>query len=906
MDLSTRYNAADTEAKWYKHWQERGYFHSTPNDKEPYTIVLPPPNVTGILHMGHLLNITIHDVLIRKARLDGKNACWVPGTDHASIATENKVIELLKSQGISKKDISRQEFLAHAFAWKEKYGGIIVEQLKLMGASCDWQRTRFTMEHKLSQAVTYAFVDLHQKGYIYKGRRMCNWDCEVKTALGNEEVIYTEENSKLFFINYAFANQDGFITIATTRPETIMADVAIAVNPNDERYTHLVGKMVKIPLINKTIPIIADNYVKIDFGTGALKITPAHDLNDFEVGTRHNLEIIDILNEDGTLNDKAQLYIGKDRLVVRKIIAKDLEAAGALLKVEEHLNKIGRSERNKSIIEPRLTEQWFLKMDKFAASALAAVEKGEVNFLPKDFINMYRSWLQPDNVRDWCISRQLWWGQQIPAYYTPDGKTAVAHTPEQALAQLNANGGSYQLTDLTQDNDVVDTWFSAWLWPLSVFDAFDKDNDKTDFRYYYPTNVLITGWDIMFFWVARMIMAGYEWAGDLLGDTAKDKGVFPFRDVYFTGMVRDQLRRKMSKNLGNSPDSLVLIEKYSADGVRFGMLSCSSVGNDVVFDAPFDGDPKIKTTKIKNESKVCEIGRNFTNKLWNALRLLKSWPQNTETPNTNRLAMQWINAQLQKTIVSLDQSFSQYRLSEALMTLYNFIWDDFCSWYLEWIKPAYQMPIDSATYDFTLAIFKQLMTLLHPFMPFVSEEIWATLKSNPEEIDCILSTWPTPQTFDSAFLAQIQAFKQIVIGLREIRNQNQIPPKELLHIIGKENAETQQLFNLNGAKTALIKLAFLDTLTFNNQERPDAVYFLANTMQFGVILAKTINATEERERLQKELDYLCGFVVSIEKKLSNDKFVQNAKPEVIDLERRKLADSQTKINLLQNSLAQLN
>ncbi len=908
MELSTRYNAAETEAKWYKHWQEKGYFHSTPNEKEPYTIVLPPPNVTGVLHMGHLLNITIHDVLIRKARLDGKNACWVPGTDHASIATENKVIDLLKSQGIKKSDISREEFLKHAFAWKEKYGGIIIEQLKLMGASCDWERTRFTMEDKLSNAVTWSFVDLYRKGYIYKGLRMCNWDCEVKTALGNEEVIHSEETSKLFFINYPFAEGDGHITIATTRPETIMADVAIAINPKDERYTHLVGKMVKIPLLGKAIPIIADSYVKMDFGTGALKITPAHDLNDFEVGRRHNLEVIDILNEDGTLNEKAQLYVGKDRFIVRKIIAKDLEAAGFLAKTEEHLNKVGRSERNKSIIEPRLTEQWFLKMDKFAASALAAVENGEVNFLPKDFLNMYRSWLQPENVRDWCISRQLWWGQQIPAYYTPDGKVAVANSKEEALAELNANGGTYQLADLKQDEDVVDTWFSSWLWPLSVFDAFEKDGDKTDFRYYYPTNVLITGWDIMFFWVARMIMAGYEWAGDLLGEElAKQKGVFPFKDVYFTGMVRDKLGRKMSKNLGNSPDSLVLIEKYSADGVRFGMLSCSSVGNDVIFDADFDGDPKLKSTKIKNESKVCEIGRNFTNKLWNALRMLKGCETTgTPTPQTNQLAMRWLDNLLQKTIVSIDQSFAQYRLSEALMTLYNFIWDDFCSWYLEWIKPAYQSPMDKATYDFSLAIFKKMLTLLHPFMPFITEELWAALKENPNETDCILSSWPKAGTFDNQLLEQIQQLQQIIIGVREVRNQNQLSPKQLLKIVGKESAETNQLLSLVGAKEALIKLGFFESLELSNQEQPSTVSFLAGAMQFAVVLQKTINIEEERSKLAKELEYVRGFVATIEKKLSNDKFVQNAKPEVVEFERRKLADNLLKINLLEDSLAKLN
>lgn len=906
MELSPRYNAQETERKWYQHWLDKNYFRSTPDDREPFTIVIPPPNVTGVLHMGHMLNNTIQDILIRKARLEGKNACWVPGTDHASIATEAKVVKLLREKGINKGQISRQEFLKYAFEWKDKYGGIILDQLRLLGASCDWERTRFTMEEKLSRAVVKVFVDLYKKGHIYRSLRMTNWDPEAKTALSNEEVLFTEENSKFYHLNYRIeGTTDQFITIATTRPETILADAAIAVHPDDERYKHLVGKMALIPMINRAIPIIADTYVKMDFGTGALKITPAHDANDYEVGLRHNLPILDIFNPDGTLNKKAQFYVGQDRFWVRKQIAKDLDAQGCIAKIEEYLNKVGRSERTNAVIEPRLTMQWFVRMETFAKTALNAVEKGDVRFLPEHFINMYRTWLQEDNVRDWCISRQLWWGQQIPAYYHKHSDAIVVAEDEADLqTQIEALG--LKREDFTQDEDVVDTWFSSWLWPLSVFDAFEKDTDLKEFKYYYPTNVLVTGWDIMFFWVARMIMAGYEWGGDLLGEElAAQKSVRPFQDVYYTGMVRDKLRRKMSKSLGNSPDAIELIHKYSADGVRFGMLSCAAVGNDIIFDAPFEKDT------IINESKLCETGRNFTNKLWNALRLLKGWeitdaPADDKSQQINDLAKRWIHSGLQKTIESVNQSFEQYRLSEALMTLYNFVWGDFCSWYLEMIKPAYQQPIDRATYNFTVDIFEKCMTLLHPFMPFVTEEVWSHLREREAGDDCVVSRWLTAEAYDKNLLAQVDAMKSVVMGVREVRNQKQIPPKELLDVFGKQTADLQQFWQVAGLAACVEKMAFLQTFATTEQDIAQAVSFLAGTMQFFVAFEEKIDVEAERVKLEKELEYARGFVDILSKKLSNERFVQNAKPEVVELERKKLADNLEKIKLLENSLAQLN
>ncbi|MEL6719805.1 MAG: valine--tRNA ligase, partial [Bacteroidota bacterium] len=719
MNLSTHYDPSTTEARWYAHWMAENYFHSEPDEREPFTIVIPPPNVTGVLHMGHMLNNTIQDILIRKARLEGKNACWVPGTDHASIATEAKVVKKLRAKGIKKSDLTRDEFLAHAWEWKEEYGGKILDQLQKLGASCDWERTRFTMEPKLSAAVLKVFVSLYKKGKLYRHLRMVNWDSEAQTVLSNEEVIYGEENARLFHIRYRIeGTENEYITIATQRPETIMADTAIAVHPDDERFQHLIGKTAIIPLINRAIPIIADTYVELDFGTGALKITPAHDPNDYEVGQRHSLPVIDILTPDGKLNEAAQILIGEDRFAARKKIKPMLEEAEALVEIKDYRTKIGRSERTDSVVEPRLSKQWFVDMKQFAADALEAVRSKEVTFYPEHMFNMYHSWLNEDNIRDWCISRQLWWGQRIPAWYYKED-VFVAETEAEALAQAKAKYPDITLADLQQDEDVLDTWFSSWLWPMSVFDGFES---QEELKYYYPTNVLVTGWDIMFFWVARMIISGYEFSPELLG---KDHPAMPFKDVYFTGMVRDEKRQKMSKSKGNSPDALALIENYGADGVRFGMLLSGAAGNDIIFDAPIDK----KTKQVLNESQRCLQGRNFCNKMWNALRLIKGWEITEDAPSTvNQIAIQWFDNKLQQTLKSLEQSMKDYRLSEGLMTLYNFIWGDFCSWYLEMVKPSYGSPIDRTTLNQTLEFYEQLMTMLHPFMPFVTEEIWHQLK----------------------------------------------------------------------------------------------------------------------------------------------------------------------------------
>jgi valyl-tRNA synthetase len=900
QELSTRYDALGAEKKWYQHWLDKNYFHSTPDEREPYTIVIPPPNITGVLHMGHMLNNTIQDILIRKARLEGKNACWVPGTDHASIATEAKVVALLAERGIKKTDITRKEFLRHAFEWKEKYGNIILQQLQKLGASCDWERTRFTMEDKLSRAVQRSFVDLYQKGYIYKGLRMTNWDPQAQTALSNEEVVFSEEQSQLYHIRYEIAGSEGqeFITIATTRPETILADVAIAVHPDDPRHQDKIGKFAYVPMLRRRIPIIADTYVKIDFGTGALKITPAHDTNDYEVGQRHGLPVIDMFNADGTLNKAAKFYIGQDRFWVRKQIVKDLQAQEHIDKIETYTNSVGRSERTKAVIEPRLTEQWFVRMQDFCRDALNAVENGSVSFLPEHFINMYRSWLQADNVRDWCISRQLWWGQQVPVFYAPDGRYAVAMTAEAAAEKL----GDVKAEELRQDTDVMDTWFSSWLWPMSVFDAFEENADLTEFRYYYPTNVLVTGWDIMFFWVARMIMAGNTWGAELLGEQlAKEKGVVPFRDVYFTGMVRDKKRRKMSKQLGNSPDALDLIDKYSADGVRFGMLSCSSAGNDVIFDAP----------ENSTDSKLCEVGRNFTNKLWNALRLIKGWEvsdaaADQETAQINQLALNWLSQKLSRTVEQVNESFRAYRLSEAMNTLYNFIWDDFCAWYLEIIKPGYQLPIDRATLAATIDIFEQMMTLLHPFMPFITEEIWANLRSREAGDDCIVSKWVKADKYDNDVINNFERMKEIVSLAREIRNQQQLSPKVLLDLVANDTADWQQFAQTAGMTACMQKIGYFQSLSTSNKEVPQSASILAGTLQLFLQLPeKAIDKDAERAKLQKELEYVQGFIDIIQKKLTNERFMQNAKPEVIESEQKKLAENQTKLQLLEANLAQL-
>lgn len=900
--LSTRYNPKETEKKWYDHWTDKNYFSSTPDEREAYSIVIPPPNVTGVLHMGHMLNNTIQDILIRRARLQGKNACWVPGTDHASIATEAKVVKMLREKGIKKSDLTRDEFLKYAFEWKDKYGGIILDQLKKLGASCDWSRTRFTMEPKMSKYVLKVFVDMYRKGLVYRDLRITNWDPEAQTVLSNEEVIHTDEKSHLYHIKYAIEGEEGeYVTIATQRPETIMADVAVAVNPNDDRFNHLIGKNAIIPLVNRPIPIIGDTYVDVEFGTGALKITPAHDPNDNEIGKKHNLPVIDILNADGTLNDKAEILIGEDRFKARKMIKPLLEEAGVLVELEEYTTSIGRSERTNSVVEPRLTLQWFVNMKEFARIALNAVESKQVTFYPESMWNMYYNWLREDNVRDWCISRQLWWGQQIPAWYYED-QVFVAETAEEALAEAQKATGNANLTlaDLRQDEDVVDTWFSSWLWPISVFDGFEN---QEELRYYYPTSVLVTGWDIMFFWVARMIMSGYEWSGELLGmDHVLEHGRQPFNDVYFTGMVRDSKRRKMSKSLGNSPDALALIENYGADGVRYGMLSCAAAGNDIVFDAPMDP----KTKKALNESKLCETGRNFCNKMWNALRLVKGWEVvDKEQDTVNLLAINWIEDKLNKVLIETEANFDQYRLSDVLITLRGFIWDDFCSWYLEMIKPNYGDPIDGTTLDKTVAIFEKLMTILHPFMPFVTEEIWQQLKERQEGDDCVISQYPEAGEFDKELISKVEKAKDVTTKIREIRQKNGVKNADKMTLFVENSEGAKTLFALDGIKEMISKMAGLSAVNFTDTEPENAVNFVSGTEKYFVPVEKKIDKEAEREKLEKELKHAKGFVFGIEKKLSNERFVNNAPPAVVEKERQKMADGKERIRILEESLASL-
>ncbi|GAB4256882.1 MAG: valine--tRNA ligase [Saprospiraceae bacterium] len=912
---ANHYDPSKTEEKWYRHWETKKYFRSVPDEREPYTIVIPPPNVTGVLHMGHMLNNTIQDVLIRRARKKGYNACWVPGTDHASIATEAKVVQMLRKQGIKKSDISREKFFEYAFEWKEKYGGIILEQLKKLGASCDWDRTRFTMEPSLSRAVIHVFVDLYKKGKLYRGLRMTNWDPEAKTALSNEEVIYRDEPSQLFHIRYPLADDPSKgIVIATQRPETIMADTAISVHPEDERYKDWVGKTVLIPLINKPIPIIADEYVDREFGTGALKITPAHDPNDYEIGLRHGLPVVDILTEDGKLNEQAQILVGEDRFEARKKIKGLLKEAGALVKLEDYVTSIGHSERTDAVVEPRLTMQWFLEMKDFAKVALDAVKSGEVKFFPESMWNMYYQWLRPENVRDWCISRQLWWGQRIPAWYlkTEDGRWTVdgeevpfvAETAEEALAIAKEKTGNPNLTlaDLEQDEDVVDTWFSSWLWPISVFDGFERQDEL---KYYYPTNALVTGWDIMFFWVARMIMSGYEYAEELLGEDCK--GRQPFYDVYFTGMVRDNKRRKMSKSLGNSPDALELLAKYGADGVRFGLLLSTSAGNDIIFDAPFDP----KTNAVLNESKICEQGRNFCNKIWNALQLVKSWEvADKPQPGTNRLAVQWLENKFNRMLAEAESNFKQYRLSDVLMSFYQLFWVDFCSWFLEVIKPAFdengkRLPVDQATYEFTLKTFEKFMSVLHPFMPFVTEEAWHALRDRAEGDDVIVSPWPEAAAFDEAVIRPFEQAKDIISKVREARQGRGISPKEALNLFVDASEDGNQLLAVPGVLDLLRKMANLDAVELTSDEPASTVSFLSGKVKLYLEIASAIDAEEEKARIQKELDYYRGFVESVRRKLSNERFVNNAPEAVVNKERQKLADGEEKIRLLEESLERL-
>ncbi|GAB4490955.1 MAG: valine--tRNA ligase [Saprospiraceae bacterium] len=890
MELSTRYNPADIEERWYAHWERRGYFRSLPDDREPFTIVIPPPNVTGVLHMGHMLNNTIQDILIRKARLDGKNACWVPGTDHASIATEAKVVRWLREEKkLRKADITREQFMDFAYQWKEKYGGIILQQLRKLGASCDWERTTFTMDPGYYRDVIRVFVDLFNKGKLYRGLRMVNWDPEAKTVLSNEEVLYNEENAQLFHIKYLLEGSDSEgITIATQRPETIFADVAIAVNPKDERYKNIVGKKVLIPLIERAIPVIADDYVDIEFGTGALKITPAHDPNDYEVGQRHNLEVIDTIADDGKINEACAYkpIVGLDRFEARKAMKPALEKSGNLVKIEDYRTNIGRSERTNAVVEPKLSLQWFVKMDTLKDPALNAVLKEEVKFYPPSFQNLYRNWME--NLRDWCISRQLWWGQRIPAWYLkseePSKETHVfvAESEAEALEIAKRKTGNNQLTtnDLRQDEDVLDTWASSWLWPISVFDGFEKPDGEI--KYYYPTNVLVTGWDIIFFWVARMIMAGYEY-----------KGQKPFEAVYFTGMVRDKLRRKMSKSLGNSPDAMKLLEDFGADSVRYGLMSSATAGGDILFD-----------------EKLCENGRNFCNKLWNALRLVKGWKisenaENEETARKNKLAVRWLREKFNAVLGEIEDDFKTFRLSEALLTLYGFIWDDFCSWYLEMIKPGFEQPIDRPTYEATLDIFSDMMVALHPFMPFITEEIWHQLRDRKEGDDCMKQHFPKAGKSDKALIQKVETAKDIISKIRDIRNQNQVKPRDPLAVFAASSDSAKALFAQAGLREMVEKLAVLSELTLSETEPASAKSFISGTEKYYVVLNKTIDKEAERQKLMAELEHQKGFVKSVEAKLSNERFVSSAPAQVVENERKKLADGLARIAILEESLAKL-
>ena len=871
MEIASKYNPAEVEGKWYQYWLDNGFFKSKPDGREPYTIVIPPPNVTGVLHMGHMLNNTIQDILIRRARMLGKNACWVPGTDHASIATEAKVVNRLAQQGIKKTDLTRDEFLKHAWEWKEEHGGIILKQLRKLGASCDWDRTAFTMDEKRSESVLKVFVDLFEKGLIYRGVRMVNWDPKALTALSDEEVIYKEEHSKLYYLRYKIEGEDGYAVVATTRPETIMGDTAMCINPNDPKNQHLRGKKVIVPLVNRVIPVIEDDYVDIEFGTGCLKVTPAHDVNDYMLGEKYNLPSIDIFNDNGTLSEAAGLYIGMDRFDVREQIEKDLAAAGLLEKVEAYENKVGYSERTNVPIEPKLSMQWFLKMEHLAKIALEPVMKDDIKFYPPKFKNTYRHWME--NIKDWCISRQLWWGHRIPAYYLPEGGYVVAETAEQALELAKEKTGNASLTmaDLRQDDDCLDTWFSSWLWPISLFDGINNP-DNEEINYYYPTSDLVTGPDIIFFWVARMIMAGYEYRKDM-----------PFKNVYFTGIVRDKLGRKMSKSLGNSPDPLLLIEQYGADGVRMGLMMAAPAGNDIPFDEA-----------------LCEQGRNFNNKIWNAFRLIKGWTvdDTIAQPEASATAVKWFKMQLDKTIAEVNDSFDKYRLSEAMMAVYKLFWDEFSSWYLEMIKPGYQLPIDKATYDATLGFFDALLRLLHPFMPFITEELWQALEPRKEGESLMVALMPEVAPVDSVYLESFEIVKEIVSGVRTIRLQKNIPNKDTL--------ELQVLGDHSDAFNPVIsKMCNLTDIIRTDDKAAGAVSFLVRTTEYAVPLGNMINVEEELAKLAEELKYQQGFLASVAKKLSNESFVSKAPAKVIEMERKKQADAESKIKSIEESIAAL-
>ncbi|MDD3875153.1 MAG: valine--tRNA ligase [Bacteroidales bacterium] len=873
MQIPSKYDPATVEDKWYAYWLKNKIFKSEPDSREPYCIVIPPPNVTGVLHMGHMLNNTIQDILVRRARMKGKNACWLPGTDHASIATEAKVVAKLKAEGIDKKSISREEFLAHAWEWKEKHGGIILEQLKKLGASCDWERTKFTMDKDLSESVIDVFVNLYRKGLIYRGVRMVNWDPKALTAVSDEEVIYKELNSKFYYIKYYLEDSSHtFITIATTRPETILGDTAVCVNPNDERYKSFIGKKVLVPLINRPVKIIADEYVEMEFGTGALKVTPAHDINDYNLGIKHNLETIDIFNDNGTLNEKAQLYIGLDRFEVREKIVEELYSKGFLLKTEEVVNKVGFSERTDEVIEPKLSVQWFCKMEEMGRPALEVVENDTIRFHPAKFKNTYRHWME--NIRDWCISRQLWWGHRIPAYYLPDGHFVVAKTIEDALAEARKTNPDLQMKDLKQDDDVLDTWFSSWLWPISVFDGIRKPNNK-DIKYYYPTDDLITAPEILFFWVARMIMAGLEFRGEI-----------PFKNVYLTGIVRDKLNRKMSKSLGNSPDPIELMKIYGADGVRVGMLFCSAAGNDLLYD-----------------NSLCEQGRNFSNKLWNAFRLIKGWEIDSDLaqPQTSKVASEWFNSVINKNLETLEDHFEKYRLSEALMLVYKLIRDDYCSWYLEMIKPPYQKPADLQTYNEAIAFMEKLLKILHPFMPFITEEIWHLVKDE-ERNSISLTEWPKPSHWEQNIITQFDYVQDIISEIRNVRKEKNIPQKDTLSLSVKKNYNeaSDDTFDC-----IVAKLCNIEKISYIDEKLPNAIAFIIKNTEFYIPLNDHINIEEELKKLNEELSYTKGFLNAVMKKLSNKSFVDNAPEQVVDIEKKKRNDAEARIKVLEEQILNL-
>ena len=869
MSIAKTYDPKIAEDKWYKHWLEKGYFSSTPDDREPFTIVIPPPNVTGVLHMGHMLNNTIQDVLIRRARMQGKNACWVPGTDHASIATEAKVVQKLRSEGLKKSDLSRDEFLEHAFEWKEKHGGIILEQLKKLGASCDWDRTHFTMDEEYSKSVKSVFIDLFNKGKIYRGVRMVNWDPEALTAVSDEEVVHKEVNSKLFYIRYKVVDSDDqWLTIATTRPETIFGDTAICVNPDDERYKQLHGKEILVPICNRKVPVVCDDYVDSEFGTGCLKVTPAHDINDYEIGVKHNLESLNVFNDNGTLNGFGLHYEGQDRFEVRKNIENELNEKGYLVKVEDHQNKVGFSERTNAIIEPKLSLQWFVNMQEMSKPALDNVINGNIKFHPKKFKNTYRHWME--NIKDWCISRQLWWGHRIPAYYFGKGANdfVVAENIDQALdLAIKKSKKELSASDLWQDEDVLDTWFSSWLWPISVFNGLTRPHNE-EIKYYYPTNDLVTAPEIMFFWVARMIIAGYEYLDEL-----------PFKNVYFTGIVRDKLGRKMSKSLGNSPDPIELIHKYGADGVRVGILISSPAGNDLPFD-----------------TSQCEQGRNFANKIWNAFRLVSNWDvRDMEQPESSIVAIQWFENKLQKTLEEIDLMYDQYRISEALMATYKLVWDDFCSWYLEIVKPGYEQPIDQNTLSQTKAFFDTILKMLHPFMPFVSEELWHLISK--KDMDLVVSDWPEFRGYDDKELKDFDLSMEVISNVRNVRKEQNIASKVKLELFYAND------FNRNESHDAVIqKMANLSLFESTEKKINNSNGFIVSGVEFFVPFGDSIDVEAERQKIEQELDYSRGFLTSVQKKLSNERFVNSAPKNIVDMERKKESDALTKIALLEEKL----